>query len=104
MLGVWIDPVTAQVMMILPCAAAMAIAYPGRSMRGAILFRLGLRFPPGLNFDHLVRHRQECRRDGEAEGLRRGAVDHQLQLRGLFDRKIRWSCASEDLVHIHGRT
>src|SRR4051812_10597186 len=34
MLGVWIDPVTAQVMMTLPCAAAIVAALPQRNHEG----------------------------------------------------------------------
>ena len=41
-----------------------------------------------LLFDHLIRPRQQRRRDREAEGLGGLEVDDQLELRGLFDRKI----------------
>src|SRR5262245_28814237 len=37
----------------------------------------------GSLFDHLVRTGKECRRNGEAEHLRRLEVDSQLDLRGL---------------------
>ena len=37
------------------------------------------------SLDHLVRARQQRRRDGEAERLRRLEVDHQLELRRLLD-------------------
>src|SRR5688572_992504 len=40
MVGVWIAPVTAQVMMTLPCAAAIVGIYREETMKGAILFAL----------------------------------------------------------------
>src|SRR6266540_2306745 len=89
MLGVWIEPVTAQVMMTLPCAAAIAISYRRTSMEELILF------------DDLVGDRQQRWGNGETQSLRSAAVDQQFQFYGLLDRKIGRSRAFEDLVHVH---
>src|SRR4030095_12525652 len=56
----------------------------------------------GRSLDHLIRPQQQGLRDGEAERLVRLKVDHELELRGLLDRKIAWSCALQDLVDIAG--
>src|SRR5216683_2130470 len=52
---------------------------------------------PSLN--HLIRPEQERRRDHQAEGLRGLEIDHQLELRRLFYRQIRWFPTSQDLVY-----
>jgi len=39
-------------------------------------------------FNDLIRPQQQRRRDGEAEGLGGLEVDHQFELRRLFDRKV----------------
>jgi hypothetical protein len=41
-------------------------------------------------------------REREAEGLGGLEVDHELELRGLLERKVAWLCALEDLVDVSG--
>jgi hypothetical protein len=52
--------------------------------------------------DHLVRPRQQRRRDREAEGLGGLEVDHQLELRGLLDGQVGGLGALGDLVDASG--
>ena len=56
------------------------------------------------SLDHLVRPSQQRGRDREAEGLRRLAIDHELERRGLLDRQITGMGPSQDLVHVDGGT
>src|SRR5262247_4141899 len=56
--------------------------------------------PAGPSFDHLIRPLQERRRDREAESLGGLEVDDQLELNGLFDRKVGGFGALQDLVDI----
>src|SRR5262249_25577279 len=43
---------------------------------------------------------QKPLRDGQAERLRRPAVDHQLELGRLLDWEVAWARPLEDLVHV----
>ena len=45
--------------------------------------------------DHLVRPLQKRLGDRQAERLRGLEVDDELELGGLFDRKVAWSCPLE---------
>src|SRR5687768_11621171 len=54
------------------------------------------------SLDHLVRSRQHIRRYREADLLGGLEIDRQLELRRLFDGKIAWLRAFENLVHVHG--
>src|SRR5262245_65395173 len=49
--------------------------------------------------DHLIRPRQERRRDREPERLRGLEVDDEFELRRLFDRQECGTCPPENLVH-----
>ena len=55
--------------------------------------------PPTASLDDLIRPRQHCRWDGQAEGLRGLEVDNQLKLRGLLDRNVTRLGPPQDLVH-----
>src|SRR6516165_5613218 len=52
--------------------------------------------------DHLVRLEEECRGNGEAQGLGGLEVDHQLEFRQHLRRQIARLGAPEDLIHIRG--
>src|SRR5262245_36565036 len=54
--------------------------------------------------DHLVRPRQQRRRDGQSESLGGLQVDDQLELRRLLDGKLARLGALEDLVYVGSRT
>src|SRR5262245_51442455 len=54
----------------------------------------------GRSFDHLIRPRQQRRRDREAEGLGGLDVDDELELGGLLDWEIGGSRAPEDLIDV----
>jgi hypothetical protein len=53
-----------------------------------------------FSFEHLIRPRQQRRRDREAEGLGSLEVDQQLELRRLLNGKVARSCAFENAVHV----
>jgi hypothetical protein len=55
----------------------------------------------GPLLNHLVRAQQQRLRDCDAECLRGFKIDHQLILRGLLNRKVRWLGAFQDLVGIY---
>src|SRR5690242_20723019 len=52
--------------------------------------------------DHLIRPRQERRRDRQAEGLGGLEVHDQIELCRLLDREVARLAALEDLVHVPG--
>jgi hypothetical protein len=54
-------------------------------------------------FDHLVGGDKQALRHGKAEPLRSVEIDDKLELGGLFDRKIGWLGAIENLVDEDGR-
>jgi hypothetical protein len=54
--------------------------------------------------DHLVGGHLQRQRQLEAECLGRLEVDDKLEFRRLLYRKVRWSFAFEDAVHVGGRT
>ena len=53
-------------------------------------------------FDNLVSTCEHGRRHGEAEGLGRLEIDHQLVLCRRLHRKIGWLLALEDAINIAG--
>ena len=53
------------------------------------------------SFNDLIRPQQQRRRDSEAERLGGLEVDHQLELRGLLDRKVGGLGAFQDLVDVY---
>jgi len=55
-------------------------------------------------FNNLICPQQQRRRDHEAESLGGLEVDDQFELTGLFDGKVVWLCAFEDLVDVDGGT
>src|SRR5215471_7495502 len=55
-------------------------------------------------FDHLVGAGEQRRWHGEAERLGGREIDHQLEFRGLLNRKIAGLRALENLVHVLGNT
>ena len=77
--------------------AGGSLADDGRSQELAALVEHAL-------LDHLVRPQQQGLRDCEAEGLGGLKVDHQLELRRLFDRQVRGLGALEDFVDVGGGT
>src|SRR4030095_10364987 len=52
---------------------------------------------------HLIRPRQQRRRDRKAEGLRGLEVEDELKLRRLYDRQVGGFGAFQNLVDLHGR-
>ena len=64
--------------------------------------RMRLGFVHDRLLDHLIRPRQQRRRDGEAEGLRGLQVDDEVEFRRLLNRKIARLGALENLIHIIG--
>src|SRR3972149_5120560 len=56
--------------------------------------------PIRRSFDHLVGPDEDRLRNGEAEGLRRLEVDHQLELRRLLHGEVRRLGALENLVDV----
>jgi hypothetical protein len=55
-------------------------------------------------FDHLVGRHEEAWWHRKAERLRRFAIDTQQIFHRHLHRKLRLLCASQDIVHIAGRT
>src|SRR4051794_1961687 len=53
-------------------------------------------------FDHLVGSNHQRRRNIEAKRLGGPQVDHQLELRGLLDRKVGWLRTLEDTLNVGG--
>ena len=53
-------------------------------------------------FDHLVRARQHVERNRQADLLGGSQIDDELELRGLFHRKIRRLDTLEDLIDVNG--
>src|SRR5215204_4656612 len=54
------------------------------------------------SFDHLVGARKEGRRDGQAECLSRGCIDHELKRSRLLDRQLTRLGAAQDLIYVIG--
>ena len=55
-------------------------------------------------FDHFVGAGEEQRRDSDAECFRGFEIYHQLEFRGLLNRKIAGLRTLENLVHVLGNT
>src|SRR5262245_36048297 len=53
-------------------------------------------------FDDVVRSQQQCLWDRQAQRLGGLEVDHQLELRRLFNRQVGWLGPLENLVHVGG--
>jgi hypothetical protein len=52
----------------------------------------------GKSSDHPIRPRQHVGRDGEADLFGSIQIDDQFKIRGLFDRKLGWRSAFQNLV------
>ncbi len=79
----------------LPCLLGL-----GGNRRGEERTREVPRNARRSSLDHLVRPRQQRRRDRQAEGLRGLEVDDQLELGGLLDREVAGLGAPEDPVDV----
>src|SRR5215467_6559477 len=56
--------------------------------------------PRCRSLDHFIRPRQKRRRDGQTEGFGSLQVDHQFELRGLFDREVTGLRAFENPIDV----
>jgi len=56
------------------------------------------------SFDHPIRPRQHVGRNREADLLRCFQIDHQLEFRRLFDRKVGRLCSFKNFVDHRGYT
>jgi hypothetical protein len=56
-----------------------------------------------LLFDHLIGGSKQCRRYGKAKDFCGPEIDHQLQARWLFDRKVSRFCALQDFFNVTRR-
>src|SRR5262245_34930169 len=73
------DKVTSSTQSLVPFRSGPAeIVNPNRTARSM----------PAASFDHLIGTGEQRRRNVETDGLRRGEVDHQIELRRHLDRKV----------------
>jgi hypothetical protein len=86
---------------------ACALTAPNRNVLATTVGALGT-IAAGLFFyhrallNHLIRPQQQRGRDREAEPFGGLEVDHQLELRGLLDRKIGGLSTLDDLIDVSG--